>query len=174
MFFHHNSMVKKLSEVILLVLILKFKLKELTLISTLAYCIRILMIVISLVALFKGLKIFKKSNLIKLFTLLILLSFIDGLSYFFLIDIFLKEEIFHEISPIIQGSYLYMEFITICIFFTTLSKNNFIDKSFQESYTLINSSILILRNIIITTAFLQSAKQENFNHSQLSRIKISH
>ena len=59
-------------------------------------------------------------------------------------------------------------------FIYILSKNNFIDKSFQQSYTLINSSILLLRNIIITTAFLQSAKQENFNHSQLSRIKISH
>jgi len=59
-------------------------------------------------------------------------------------------------------------------FIYILSKNNFIDKSFQELYTLINSSILILRNIIITTAFLQSSKQENFNHNQLSRIKISH
>jgi len=156
-FFHYNSIVKKLSEVILLVLILKFKLKQLTLISTLAYCIRILMIVISLVALFKGLKIFKKSNLIKLFTLLILLSFIDGLSYFFLIDIFLKEEIFHEISPIIQGLYLYMEFITICIFFTTLSKKKFIKKSLKVTIIIFTIAVLfclIIQNNPFTEFYL--------------------
>ena len=87
------------------------------------------MITIALVALFKGIKIFKKSNLIKIFTLLLLLSSLDGLTYFFLIDIFLREKIFYLVSPIIQGSYLFTEFITICIFFASVLKDTFIKKS---------------------------------------------
>ena len=87
------------------------------------------MIATALVAFFKSIKIFKKSNLIKIFTLLLLLSSLDGLTYFFLIDIFLKETIFYVVSPIIQGSYLFIEFITICIFFASVLKDTFIKKS---------------------------------------------
>jgi len=156
-FFHHNSKVKKLSKVILLDLILKFKLKPVTLLSTLSYCVRIVMITTSLFALFNGLKIFKKSNLIKLFTLLILLSFLDGLSYFFLVDIFLKEEIFHEISPIIQGSYLYIEFITICIFFTAVLTNNLIKTALKGIIIIFTISVLfclIIQNNPFTEFYL--------------------
>ena len=115
------------------------------------------MIVISLFAFFKGLKIFKKSNLIKLFTLLILLSFIDVLSYFFLVDNFLKEEIFHEISPIIQGSYLYIEFITICIFFITVLTNNLIKTALKGTIILFTIAVifcLIIQNNPFTEFYL--------------------
>jgi two-component system, NarL family, sensor kinase len=73
----------------------------------------------------------------------------------------------------IDGSFLVVSSIIIyfsgTFFIYILSKNNYFDENFRLSYSLINALVLIVRNILILTAFITELKpylkKETFTHT---------
>jgi len=56
-------------------------------------------------------------------------------------------------------------------FIYILTKNNFFDKNFQHLYSLINSVVLMLRNILISVAFIQSVYEKKNTSRHITSLK---
>jgi hypothetical protein len=78
--------------------------------------IRLLMVLMSAIALFKGIQLLKKNNPLQLFNFLLAASLIDSFTYLILFIILKKNTFYWNISPILQSFYLFIELTTFTIF----------------------------------------------------------
>ena len=101
-----------------------------------------------------------------LILILSILYLFSRVSYNSNLEIFKIDATFLIVSSIII-------YFSGTFFIYILSKNNFFDENFRTSYSLINASVLIIRNSIIVAAFLKSLKPSFNQNTFLSSTKYS-
>jgi hypothetical protein len=88
--------------------------------------------------------------------------------------------LFHKINTptgLINFDLSFLIIVSFIIYFSgtffiyILSKNNLVDTNFQQSYILINTLILVLRNLIISFAFLQKIREQNLMQKENIKSK---
>ena len=104
------------------------------------------MVLMSVVALFKGIQLLKKNNPLQLFNFLLAASLIDSFTYLILFIILKKNTFYWNISPILQSFYLFIELTTFTIFYFNYFKNDLLKKIISLIYVffLIGTFVSIL------------------------------